>query len=65
MIGSSHVENLVIESVLAGNFSIVNEPLVAVFVNGGVGHGVAMEGSLKEVEVGRGNYDKKNFIKLG
>ena len=47
MIGSSHVENLVIESVLAGNFSIVNEPLVAVFVNGGVGHGVAMEGSLK------------------
>ena len=47
VIGSSHVENLVIESVLAGNFSIVNEPLVAIFVNGRIGDSVTMKGSLK------------------
>jgi hypothetical protein len=49
-----HVEDFVIESVLSGNLFGINEPLVAVLVDGRVGHGRAAERSLKEW---RGNND--------
>ena len=55
VVGSRHVENLVIESILSSDFSIVDEPLVASLVDRGVGHCVAMESRL----------GKKVFVKLG
>lgn len=50
MISSGYVENLVIETVLAWNLTVVDEPLVAVIVNWGIGNCVAMESRLWERE---------------
>ena len=48
MIGSCHIEYLVIESILSTNFPIIDEPLVAGIVDRRIGHSIAMESSLKK-----------------
>ena len=49
MISSCHVEYLVVKSILATNFPIIDEPLVAGFVDRRIGDCIAMESSLKKV----------------
>ena len=55
MVGSGNVENFKVIATLTENLSAVDKPLVAVFINGWIGHGRASKGSLKI-------YTKKKFI---
>ena len=47
MVGSGNVENFKVIATLTENLSAVDKPLVAVFINGWIGHGRASKGSLK------------------
>ena len=48
MVSSGNVENFEEETVLILDFGVIDEPLVAVVENRGVGHGHTTECSLKE-----------------
>ena len=50
MVSSRYIEYLVIESILTANFPIIDKPLVAGYIDWGIGHSIAMESSLKKFE---------------
>ena len=50
MVSSRYIEYLVVESILTANFPIVDEPLVAGYIDWRIGHSIAMESSLKKFE---------------